>query len=98
MAGFNTNHISVASGGTGAGSGTLVFGYPQPQPNAEVVGSALRLAWHAGDGSNYQVWSSPDLVNWSLYGPVRTGTGDILTQDCPMTNSPSQFFRVQMGN
>jgi hypothetical protein len=93
-AGFDTNHISVA----GAGMGTLVFGFPPPCPNAEVVGSTLRLAWHAGNEGNYQVWSSPDLVNWSLYGPVRAGTGDILTQDCPMTNSPSMFFRVQLGN
>ncbi|MGA2854030.1 MAG: hypothetical protein ABSE90_07875 [Verrucomicrobiota bacterium] len=96
-AGFDTNHISTA-GGVGGGTGTQVLGYPTPRPNAEVVGSALRLAWHAGDGSNYQVWSSPDLVNWSLYGPVQVGTGGILTQDCPMTNSPGLFFRVQMGD
>jgi hypothetical protein len=94
MVGFDTNHISAA----GAEMGTLVYGYPPPQPNAAVVGSALRLAWHAGNGGSYQVWSSPDLVNWSLYGPVRAGTGDILTQDCPMTNSPALFFRVQLGN
>ena len=94
MVGFDTNHISAA----GAEMGTLVYGYPPPQPNAAVVGSALRLAWRGGNGSSYQVWSSPDLVNWSLYGPVRAGTGDILTQDCPMTNSPCLFFRVQLGN
>jgi hypothetical protein len=94
-AGFDTNHISITGA---AGWGSLVFGYPPPQPNAEVAGSALQLSWHAGNGANYQVWSSPDLINWSLYGPVRVGTGGILTQDCPMTNSPAMFFRVQLGD
>jgi hypothetical protein len=93
-AGFDTNHISAA----GAAMGTLVFGCPPPCAKVEVVGSALRLFWRAGSVGSYQVWSSPDLVNWSLYGPVRSGTGDILTQDCPMTHSPCLFFRVQLGD
>ena len=37
-------------------------------------------------------------MTWSPYGPLRAGTGGILTQDCPMTNSPGLFFRVQMAN
>ena len=94
-AGFNLNHISSAGA---AGLGTLVFNYPPPFPTTEVVGSALRLTWRTGSGTNYQVWSTPDLVNWSLFGPLRAGTGGNLMQDCPMTNSPGLFFRVQMGN
>ena len=93
--GFNLNHISSAGA---AGLGTLVFNYPPPFPTTEVVGSALRLTWRTGSGTNYQVWSTPDLVNWSVFGPLRAGTGGNLMQDCPMTNSPGLFFRVQMGN
>ena len=94
-AGFDTNHISVASA---AGLGTLAFGYPPPVPVAAAVGSSLRVSWRTGDGASYQLWSTPDFTNWSPYGPPRTGTGGILTEDCPMTNSPGLFFRVQGGN
>jgi hypothetical protein len=94
-AGFDTNHISAAGA---AGLGTLVFSYPPPVPVAETVGAALRVSWRTGNGGTYQLWSTPDFTTWSPYGPLRAGTGDILTQDCPMTNSPGLFFRVQMGN
>jgi hypothetical protein len=83
----------------GAGAIYTVSGPPPPlRPNATAVGSALRVSWSTGSGGSYQLWSSPDLVHWSLYGPVRVGTDGILTQDCPMTNSPCLFFRVQLGN
>ena len=93
-----------AAGGLGlqnSGEGTIytVSGPPPPPcPNAAVVGSALRVSWSTGCGGRYQVWSSPDLVHWSLYGPVQAGTSGILTLDCPMTNSPALFFQVQLGN
>ena len=89
-AGFDTNHIS--------GFGTLVFGYPPPYPSVEADGSTLRVSWRTGSGASYQLWSTPDFTTWSPYGPPRTGTGGILTQDCPMTNNPGLFFRVGMGN
>ena len=94
-AGFDTNHISYAGA---AGAGTLQFGYPPARPGVEVAGSALRVSWRTGNGATYQLWSTPDLKNWSPYGPLRTGTGGFLIQDCPMTNSPSLFFRVHMEN
>jgi hypothetical protein len=95
MAGFDTNHISSAGA---AGAGTLQFGYPPPHPSAEVAGSALRVSWRTGNGANYQLWSTPDFTTWSPYGPLRAGTGGILMQDCPKTNSSGLFFRVQMEN
>jgi len=83
----------------GAGAIYTVSGPPPPLcPNAAAAGSALCVSWSTGSGGSYQIWSSPDLVHWSLYGPVRVGTGGILTQDCPMTNWPCLFFRVQLGN
>ena len=94
-AGFDTNHISFAGA---AGPGTLQFGYPPPRLSIEVAGSALRVSWRTGNGATYQVWSTPNFTTWSPYGPLRAGTGGILTQDCPMTNSPGLFFRVQMEN
>ena len=94
-AGFDTNHISFAGA---AGPGTLLFGYPPPRPSVEVAGSALRVSWRTGSGASYQLWSTPNFTTWSPYGPLRAGTGGILTQDCPMTNSPGLFFRVQMAN
>ena len=98
MAGFETNRISAATGGAGAGVGTLVFSYPPPSLQAGAAGPALRISWLTGSNATYQIWSTPDFKTWSPYGPPRTGTGGILTQDCPMTNSPGLFFQVQMGN
>jgi hypothetical protein len=62
------------------------------------TGGNLRLAWDSQSGPTYQVYSTTNFIGWSLYGPLRSGTGGILIQECPMTNSPSQFFRVQTGN
>ena len=94
-AGFDTNHISFAGA---AGPGTLQFGYPPPRPTAERSGSALRVSWRTGSGASYQLWSTTNFTAWSPYGLLRAGTGGILTQDCPMTNSPGFFFRVHMEN
>ncbi|MCX6902641.1 MAG: hypothetical protein NTW03_04025, partial [Verrucomicrobia bacterium] len=59
----------------------------------------LRLSWDSQSGPNYQVYSTPDFINWSAYGPLHPGTGNPVTLDCPMTNSPGLFFRVQaIGN
>ena len=61
-------------------------------------GGILRLSWNTQSGPTYQVYSTPDCINWSAYGPLQPGTGNPVTLNCPMTNSPGLFFRVQIRN
>ena len=73
-------------------------GPSRPMLSVSAEAGNLRLSWNTKSGPAYQVYSAANFINWSPYGPLRAGTGGVLTQDCPMTNSPGLFFRVETGN
>lgn len=63
---------------------------------ASVHDEQLRLAWPTVSNRVYQVWSSPDLRNWSRAGALQSSISGTLTNDFPTTNSVQQFFRVSL--
>ncbi len=67
----------------------------QPTVSLANVGGTMRLSWDSRAGLNYQALSSLDLVSWTTLGQSQSGTGNVMIQDCPATNSSWQFYRVQ---
>jgi len=60
--------------------------------------ATLRLTCPTVADAHYQLWSSTDLRNWTPCGPACLGNGNVLTNDVPVTGSPSRFFRITKDN
>jgi hypothetical protein len=71
-----------------------LFVITTPNLGQTVVGDTLRVTWPSLAGTNYQLWFSTNLQNWSSCGPIRTGTGGMLTNDYSMADAPTLFFRL----
>jgi hypothetical protein len=65
-----------------------------PPLSPAVVGTNFCTTWPSTPGASYQIWSSTNLQAWEPFGPVRTGTGGVLTNDCPLVDSTARYFRV----
>src|SRR5262249_48593864 len=53
------------------------------------------LSWFGENGVPYQLEASPDLATWSILGPVRFGTGAVITVTQPITGQNQGFFRLK---
>ncbi len=69
-----------------------------PLTPSVIDATTLRLTCPTVAGANYQLWSSSDLQTWTPCGPACSGNGNVLTNDVPVTGSPTRFFRVTKAN
>jgi hypothetical protein len=62
----------------------------------EIVGSAdnHQLTWTTTENFNYQVYASPDLVNWIDTGIAEPGTGGPITYGF-ISSAPKWFYRIK---
>jgi len=74
-----------------------VVTFPPPSVNCIVMQKKVMITWTTVAGFNYQVWSSPDLREWSPCGVIQTGTGAVLTHNGMDAQSDRLFFRVTVG-
>jgi hypothetical protein len=49
-------------------------------------------------GVSYQVYSSPDLINWQPYGSAFVGSNALVQIQVPTSGNTAQYFSVQSGN
>jgi len=75
-------------------------GMPLSAPALELVSTnaAIRLQWPSLTNVQYMLQSSTNLVDWTNFGSVRTGTGNNLRTTIPATNIAPQFFRLSATN
>jgi hypothetical protein len=74
-----------------------LFVITTPYLTPTVAGDSLRITWPSVAGDDYQLWFSTNLHNWSPWGSPVSGTGDTLTNDCPIAG-PTRFFRLSKSN
>jgi hypothetical protein len=82
-------------------NGLLVSALPiQPVVTLPVGGGVgPTLTWNAVTGECYDVYSSPDLINWTLLPifpmPISAGGPTIaVTDPTPITGIPARFYRI----
>jgi hypothetical protein len=56
------------------------------------------LSWQGMAGVSYQVYSSPDLINWQPYGSAFVGSNALVQIQVPTSGNTAQYFSVQSGN
>jgi Ca2+-binding RTX toxin-like protein len=68
-----------------------------PNLNLAISGTSQSavLTWFADNGVAYQLESSPDLVTWSNFGPVRIGAGDFINVTQSIIGQTQGFFRLK---
>jgi hypothetical protein len=68
-----------------------------PNLNLAISGTSQSavLTWFADSGVAYQLESSPDLVTWSNFGPVRIGAGDFINVTQSIIGQTQGFFRLK---
>ncbi len=59
-------------------------------------GNTAHLEWNAIAGLRYQLERSGDLLNWQDYGVTQDSVTNFLDFNFPVTNLPTQFFRVRV--
>ena len=70
-----------------------------PTLATSLSGTNLSLGWGGIPGVTYQLWSSPDLVNWTAYGGVILGTNGPMQLTLPVDpGTPTLFFRVSAAH
>lgn len=69
-----------------------------PSLSHALLGSTLELTWPTVSGANYQLWSSTNLETWTTFGPLRAGTGSVLTSEISVDGTSARFFRVSKVN
>ena len=69
-----------------------------PSPlNIQINGGQIHLSWQSEYLRPYQIEAGSDLVTWAEIGPMRVGTGGIISAP-PHTNSaPRYFYRLREG-
>jgi hypothetical protein len=55
------------------------------------------IGWMGLSGVNYQVYCSPDLLNWQPWGGIIGGTNGPIQMLIPLSTNSQQFFKVQSG-
>jgi hypothetical protein len=58
----------------------------------------LFVSWFGIPGVTYQLYSSTNLIDWSLYGSPIVGSNASIQFPLPIGNDPKQFVRIQAGN
>ena len=93
-----SNGIVVAINITSAGSGytnapQIIIASPPSVPTLSIATSAVKVTQHLTLGLNYQLQSSPDLVNWASVGPVFTATNETIVTEFEI-NVTNRYFRI----
>jgi hypothetical protein len=57
----------------------------------------LMLSWEGLAGVTYQLWSSTNLLDWTLHGGTLSGSNTYQIP-IPVDGEPAQFFRVQASH
>ena len=65
-----------------------------PTVGSSLVGTNLTLNWLGIPGVSYQLWWSPDLVNWQALGSPVIGTNGPMQIALPLDLGPAAFFQV----
>jgi hypothetical protein len=85
------NIINPGSGYTNAPQ--ILIASPPFVPTVAINVSAVKVTQHLMLGINYQLQSSPDLVNWTPVGSVFTATNEYIVSEFEI-NVTNQYFRI----
>jgi len=69
-----------------------------PRLTATLGTGAINVSWQAISGVYYQLYSSPDLTNWTPSTASFTTNAGTVQIPMPITASPQQFYLIQSVN
>jgi hypothetical protein len=91
--GDGQSNLAEYLAGTHPQSGTSVFAVE----SMTMTGGAVTLNWTGVAGRTYQVWSSPDLRQWTRDGAaIICTTNGPLTANAPTTAATQRFFKLSI--
>ena len=86
--------INITSAGYGyTNAPQIIIASPPFVPTLSIATSAVKVTQHLMLGVNYQLQSSPDLVNWAFVGPVFTATNEYMVSEFEI-NVTNRYFRI----
>jgi Lectin C-type domain len=86
--------INITSAGYGYTNAPLIIiASPPFVPTLSINTSAVKVTQHLMLGVNYQLQSSPDLVNWTPVGSVFTATNETIVSEFEI-NVTNRYFRI----
>jgi hypothetical protein len=66
-----------------------------PSLTSSVNGTSFTLGWTGITGVTYQIFWSPDLVNWQPLGSPLPGTNGLMQVSVPSNTNSAAFFEIQ---
>ena len=86
--------INISNAGSGyTNAPQILIASPPFVPTLAINTSAVKVTQHLMLGINYQLQSSPDLVNWTPVGSVFTATNEYIVSEFEI-NVTNRYFRI----
>lgn len=86
--------INISNAGSGyTNAPQILIASPPFVPTLAIKTSAVKVTQHLMLGINYQLQSSPDLVNWASVGSAFTATNEYMVSEFEI-NVTNQYFRI----